>query len=50
MESTKERKKNTKENDFLIFVHLMKDLKEYICSLKNVYIFKLFNFYIDELQ
>ena len=53
MESTKERKK------------ILKKLFSYICSfnerfkrksnikkklLKNVYIFKLFNFYIDELQ
>ena len=53
MKSAKKRKKNIKENNFLIFVRLMKDLKEnqiQIKLLKNLYNFKLFNFYIDELQ
>ena len=46
----KKKKKNIKKNDFIMFNCLIKNIKKinYII-LKNLYIFKLFNLYINKL-
>ena len=54
LENSKERKKNIKKNYFLMFLVIyMKIFKENKIQQKivrNFYIFKSFNFYIDELK
>ena len=45
------KEKNVKENDFFMFGCPMKNIKEnqiWLKLIKNLCIFKLFNFYIDE--
>ena len=49
----KGKKKNAKENDFLMFGCPMKNIKEnqiWLKLIKNLCIFKLFNPYIDKLK
>ena len=45
----KKEKKNSKENDFLMFDFSMKNMKEnkiWLKMVKNLYIFKIFNIHI----
>ena len=51
--STKERKKNAKENEFLIFGFIMKNTEKkknqiYLKLIRNLYTLKLFNLYIKK--